>query len=90
MHPAEAAARVAAVGALLASRWPDEGQRPLLVGPSVHIQPDWIIDFVLALPAPLPLDVFTPFSVAFLRYAAVVPKARGRETEAGRWPLTNA
>ncbi|EOD07895.1 hypothetical protein EMIHUDRAFT_217873 [Emiliania huxleyi CCMP1516] len=54
-----AAARVAAVGALLASRWPDEGQRPLLVGPSVHIQPDWIVDFVLALPAPLPLDVFT-------------------------------
>jgi len=59
LHPAEAAARVAAVGALLASRWPDEGQRPLLVGPSVHIQPDWIVDFVLALPAPLPLDVFT-------------------------------
>ena len=26
---------------------------------SVHIQPDWIVDFVLALPAPLPLDVFT-------------------------------
>ena len=21
----------------------DEGQRPLLVGPSVHIQPDWIV-----------------------------------------------
>ena len=33
-------------------------RKPLLVGPSVHIQPDWIIDFVLALPAPLPLDVF--------------------------------
>ena len=35
----------------LARAWPQRDRRPLLVGPSVHIKPDWIADFLAALEA---------------------------------------
>lgn len=65
LSPQEAAKRVTQVHRLLAIHWPDRATRPLLVGPSVHIEPDWIADFLGALPvnstdAPgrPPLDIF--------------------------------
>ena len=42
LSPQEAAQRVGEVAALLARSWPSRAQRPLLVGPSVHIVPDWM------------------------------------------------
>tara|TARA_B110001452_G_scaffold243905_1_gene227613 strand:- start:786 stop:2348 length:1563 start_codon:yes stop_codon:yes gene_type:complete len=60
LKPEEAAARFGRVHDSLARLWPDSSARPLLVGPSVHIQPDWIVSFLSALSPrrPLPLDVF--------------------------------
>lgn len=60
LKPEEAAARFGRVHDSLARHWPDDSARPLLVGPSVHIQPDWIVSFLAALSPrrQLPLDVF--------------------------------
>ena len=60
LEPEEAAARFGRVHASLARHWPNSSTRPLLVGPSVHIQPDWIVSFLAALSKQpqLPLDVF--------------------------------
>jgi heparanase 1 len=46
LKPAEAARRVQQIRNLLNEAWPDPQDRPLLVGPSVHIYTDWIIDFL--------------------------------------------
>lgn len=47
--PATAAARVAAVAASMRKHWPTKAKRPLLIGPSAHLEPDWMIDFVAEL-----------------------------------------
>ena len=49
LDPAVAAARFAQVYGLLTRYWPERATRPLLVGPSVHIDRDWIVSFLRAL-----------------------------------------
>lgn len=49
ISPEVAAKRVQAVAKSLARHWPSRATRPLLVGPSPHISPDWIVDFLAAL-----------------------------------------
>ena len=63
--PAVAAARFAQVHGLLTRYWPQRAARPLLVGPSVHIDRDWIVGFLRALARGrsgagdgLPIDAF--------------------------------
>lgn len=46
LTPKAAAQRIKQVRELLDAAWPDPQQRPLLIGPSVHINTDWIIDFL--------------------------------------------
>ena len=65
LAPAVAAARFAQVHGLLARYWPQRAARPLLVGPSVHIDRDWIVGFLRALArgqsgagGGLPIDAF--------------------------------
>ena len=60
LEAAEAARRLVAVRGLIDEYWPDAAARPLLVGPSAHIETDWLMDFVAALgPTPTAvLDVF--------------------------------
>ena len=65
LAPAVAAARFAQVHSLLARYWPQRAARPLLVGPSVHIDRDWIVGFLRALArgrsgagGGLPIDAF--------------------------------
>ena len=65
LAPAVAAARFAQVHGLLTRYWPQRTARPLLVGPSVHIDHDWIVSFLRALArgrsgtdGGLPLDAF--------------------------------
>jgi heparanase 1 len=51
LQPKVAAERVFAVARSLARHWPERATRPLLVGPSPHIIPDWMHDFIAALAA---------------------------------------
>ena len=65
LAPSIAAARFAQVHGLLTRYWPQRVARPLLVGPSVHIDRDWIVGFLRALARGrsgagdgLPIDAF--------------------------------
>jgi len=46
LKPSDAAQRVTRVREGLNAAWPEPERRPLLIGPSVHIHTDWIIDFL--------------------------------------------
>lgn len=61
ISPQTAAERVIQVHQCIVAHWPDANERPLLVGPSVHIYPDWIAEFLHALQdsnTTSPLDIF--------------------------------